>query len=227
MMLIKLIKNDLMFLVKYRIAFLYVVFTLLYLGILFAIPSTWRDTAGILMIFSDPAAMGLFFMGAIVLFEKSQRVLNTIAITPVNPYIYVLSKLFAIGIISLIVALILGFASGVIKNILFFTISIFLCSCLFSSLGLIISANATTLNDFILSAIPYQLIINIPAFAYILGLKYAWMLIHPGVAVIEIVQGGSFILIAFFSLILWTVAVTLFTCKFISKKLLHMGGIKL
>jgi fluoroquinolone transport system permease protein len=52
------------------------------------------------MIFSDPAAMGLYFMGAIVLFEKSERVLSAIAVSPVKPREYVLSKLCSIGIVS-------------------------------------------------------------------------------------------------------------------------------
>ncbi|MFR1297115.1 MAG: hypothetical protein ACLSBH_17740 [Coprobacillus cateniformis] len=52
--------------------------------VLVILPETWQETVASLMIYSDPAAMGLFFMGAIVLFEKSQRVLNSLAVSPIH-----------------------------------------------------------------------------------------------------------------------------------------------
>jgi fluoroquinolone transport system permease protein len=111
------------------------VFLLLYIGLIFALPVAWRKTAGILMIFTDPAAMGLYFMGAIVLFEKSERVLNSISISPVKPLEYMLSKLCSLAVISTVVA------------------------------------NISTLNEFIIATIPAELLINIPAIAYLFGYK--------------------------------------------------------
>jgi len=69
-----LLIGDIRFQFKYGFYFLYLIFTILYVGMLYALPAAWRERAAVLMIFTDPAAMGLYFMGAIVLFEKGERV---------------------------------------------------------------------------------------------------------------------------------------------------------
>ncbi|HHW47469.1 MAG TPA: hypothetical protein GXX14_02495 [Clostridiaceae bacterium] len=138
------------------------------------------------MIFSDPAAMGLYFMGAIILFEKNERVLDSIAVSPARTYEYTLSKLFSIGIISMAVGFAIGFFSDTINMTMHFIMGIFLCSCLFSAVGLVIAAKSISLNGFIISTVPVQLIINIPAVAWLFGLRPAWMLLHPGVCMIEL-----------------------------------------
>lgn len=69
----KLFLWDLRFQAKYGFYFLYTVLTVIYVTVLFALPESWQEKAAAILIFSDPAAMGLFFMGAIVLLEKSQN----------------------------------------------------------------------------------------------------------------------------------------------------------
>ena len=53
--------------------FIYFVLTVIYVFGITALPDNWKHNAAAIMIYSDPAAMGLFFMGAIVLLEKSQK----------------------------------------------------------------------------------------------------------------------------------------------------------
>ncbi len=115
------------------------------------------------MIFTDPAAMGLFFMGAIVLFEKSERVLNSIAVSPVKAWEYVLSKLVSIGIVSTLVGLVIGISAGIVQKPLLFISGVFLCSCLFSAVALTIARGISTLNQFMLATIPAEILIVLPA----------------------------------------------------------------
>lgn len=61
---------DIRFQAKYGFYFLYAVLTVIYLIVLLAVPENWREKTAAILIFSDPASMGLFFMGAIVLLEK-------------------------------------------------------------------------------------------------------------------------------------------------------------
>ena len=63
-----LIIGDVRFQFKYGFYLLYLFFSVLYISLVYIFPVSWRERAAILMIFSDPAAMGLYFMGAIVLF---------------------------------------------------------------------------------------------------------------------------------------------------------------
>lgn len=61
---------DMRFQAKHGFYFLYVVLTVIYAVALLAVPESWKEKTAIILIFSDPASMGLFFMGAIVLLEK-------------------------------------------------------------------------------------------------------------------------------------------------------------
>lgn len=222
-----LLRGDIRFQYKYGFYFLYLVFSILYISLLFAFPEAWREKAAILMIFTDPAAMGLYFMGAIVLFEKSERVLDSIAVSPARPYEYVLSKLFSIGVISEIVGFAIGFFSNAVYISLYFIMGIFLCSCLFSAVGLIIAAKSVSLNDFILSTIPAQLLINIPAIAWLFGWRPDRLLLHPGVCLMELCENGKYALTAFIVLALWTLLAAVTANRTVKGMFKAIGGIKL
>lgn len=223
----KLLLGDVRFQFKYGFYFIYLLFSVLYIGLLFAFPESWRGKAAILMIFSDPAAMGLYFMGAIVLFEKSERVLDSIAVSPVKPLEYVLSKLIAIGLISTAVGLAIGISAGIVTNPLFFIVGVFLCSCLFSSVGLIVACKIKTLNQFVLATIPAEILINVPAVIWLFWYKESWLLIHPGVGMIALCTGGGSPLPAMLFLLLWTALFVFIAVGAVEKMLKSVGGVKL
>jgi fluoroquinolone transport system permease protein len=222
-----LLAGDIRFQFKYGFYFLYLIFTVIYIGLLYALPVSWKEPAAVLMIFSDPAAMGLYFMGAIVLFEKGEGVLNSIAVSPVKPMEYVLSKLLSIALISTAVGLLIGFGGGVIANPLFFVPGVFLGSCLFSSIGLMVAANIASLNQFIVATIPAEIIVNLPAIAWLSGWKPGLLILHPGVCIIELCQNGEIALPALFILTFWTVLAALLSCRLTAKSLRSLGGVKL
>lgn len=223
-----LLIGDIRFQFKYGFYFLYLIFTILYISLLYALPVAWRERAAVLMIFTDPAAMGLYFMGAIVLFEKGERVLNSIAISPVRPMEYVVSKLISIALISTAAGLLIGFSGGgAVANPLFFVSGVFLGSCLFSAVGLMVAANAATLNRFIVATIPAELIINVPAIAWLFGWKPGGLILHPGVCIIELCQNGANALSAMFILAFWTLLSALLARHIVAKSLRSLGGVKL
>lgn len=222
-----LLTGDIRFQFKYGFYFLYLVFTVLYIGLLFALPAAWREKAAILMIFSDPAAMGLYFMGSIVLLEKSERVLNSLAVSPVQPGEYVAAKLFSISVISTAVGLVIGYSCGVVANPFFFAVGVFVGSGLFSAIGLILAANIASLNQFIIATIPAELLINLPAIAYLFGWRPKWLLLHPGVGIIELCRNGPDALFAAMILLLWTVGFAALAGRAVTKSFRELGGVKL
>ena len=111
MRLKKLFLLDMRFQAKYGFYFLYVVLTVIYIAVLFALPENWKEKTAAILIFSDPASMGLFFMGAIVLLEKSQHTTCALAVSPVYATEYVIAKVSSLSAISLVVAAILALAA--------------------------------------------------------------------------------------------------------------------
>ncbi|MCI1965192.1 MAG: ABC transporter permease [Oscillospiraceae bacterium] len=219
--------GDVRFQFKYGFYFIYLFFSILYIGLLFALPRMWREKAAVIMIFTDPSAMGLYFMGSMVLFEKSERVLNSIAVSPVKPWEYVISKLFSIGLISSVVSLAIGIPAGIVINPFFFIFGVFLCSCLFSAVGLMIACKITTLNQFILATIPAEILINVPALIWLFWYKKSWLLVHPGVCIMTLCSGEGAPLPALLVLFFWAVLFTVLACGTVKKMLRSVGGVKL
>ena len=131
MRLLCLIRGDVRFQWKYGFYFLYAVFAALYVMIILSVSQGVRGTVAAVLIFTDPAAMGLFFMGAMVLMEKGQRVNCAIAASPVNPGEYLLAKVLSLAAIGMLVALILALAAG-LPNLWLCMAGVLLCSVLCS-----------------------------------------------------------------------------------------------
>lgn len=158
----RLLGWDLRFQARYGFYLLYGFLTTFYTMILFAIPTTWKEKTAAILIFSDPAAMGLFFMGAIVLLEKSQKVTSYFAITPLKAWEYVWSKVFSLCAISLVVAAVLAFISGC-RHLLTLLVGTFLASVIFTLCGIIVATKISSLNQFILATVPIEILGFVPA----------------------------------------------------------------
>lgn len=222
-----LFRGDIAFQMKYGFYFVYTVFTLFYILLMFIFPESIREKAAAIMIYSDPAAMGLFFMGAIVLLEKSQRVLNSIAVSPVKVSEYILSKLISLGLISTLVGTIIAFCAKT-ENILSAAAGIFLGSVIFSLLGLLVAVKINSLNQFMVATIPFELLCFIPPVIYLFGYGRPYLLLHPGCIVIRMILGeGGFEPWLLAILAGWIVLIYLITYRCVKKMFLSVGGVKL
>lgn len=222
-----LICADVKFQWKYGFYTIYLILVIVYILILSMLKGVVKTDVGIIMIYSDPAAMGMFFMGAIVLLEKSQRVLDSIAISPVTPRDYIVSKIVSIGIIGTVVGVVLAIATGC-NNLPLVALGIFLASTFFTMFGLIVGGNVNSLNQYIIATIPFETIGFLPPIAYILGYQPSWMLLHPGCVCIRFIAGESdnwFLLI--WIVVAWILLCYKLTEHMISKMFAKVGGIKL
>ena len=225
--LLALLRGDVRFQFKYGIHGLYLLFSLLYIGILSALPQPWREKAAMVMIFTDPAAMGLFFMGAIVLFEKSERVLDSIAVSPVKAREYVLSKLFSIGLTSTAVGLAIGIAGQAVQRPFFFIAGVFHCSCLFSAIALILARRVVSINGFMLVTVPAEILIVLPALLWLFWGQQDWLLFHPGVSMMVLCLGRGPLWAALGILLGWTAVFSLLAFRTTGRMLKSVGGVRI
>ncbi len=181
---------DLRFQARYGFYFLYGFLTLLYAAVLISMPIAWRENAAAILIFSDPAAMGLFFMGAIVLLEKSQKVTSFFAITPLKAFEYVSSKVLSLCVISVIVAGILAFVSGSGEMASVFA-GTFLSSVMFTLFGVIVATKITSLNQFILATVPVEILGFVPGLLHLFGVTPKAFGIYPANACMNLIAGKS------------------------------------
>jgi fluoroquinolone transport system permease protein len=224
MSILPLVKGDFRLQYKYGFYVLYLFLCALYAGVLLLLPESIRGTAAIIMIFSDPAAMGLFFLGAMVLFEQSQQVVESLAVSPVTAKEYVLSKILSLSLVSTGAGLFIALFSGGGLNILSLLSGIFLGSLLFSAVGMILAARAATLNRFLLSTVPAEILIMLPAIAWLFGFRPGVLLLHPGVCVIALLEGADQRWTALFILLLWTAGFFLLAARAAGRMMNKKGG---
>lgn len=187
--------------------FLYALLTALYVAILLALPNSWVKNTAAILIFSDPAAMGLYFMGAIVLLEKSQHVPCAFAVSPVRPSEYVLSKVISLSAISLMVAAVLALTAGATDIPLLLAGTLLTCMA-FTLLGVIVAMKTTGLNQFILWTVPIEAVCFAPAILHLFGITPPEMRHHPVNACMDMVAGrapsalGAFVAIALVAILM-------------------------
>ncbi len=217
---------DMRFQARYGFYLLYAFLTIFYTAVLFALPITWRGKTAAMLIFSDPAAMGLFFMGAIVLLEKSQRVTAFFAITPLKAFEYVLSKVLSLNAIALVVAGVLAFVSGS-RHVILVLIGTFLSGAIFTLFGVLVATKITSLNQFILFTVPVEAAGFLPAILHLFGITPDYLKYYPANACMDLVSGRGVTFIG----LLFTVALIIFLFYFACREVLRMwqeqGGAKI
>lgn len=222
---IALTRGDIRFQWKYGFYLIYLVLVILYSALLSYLPKSFRTIMCDILVYSDPAAMGMFFMGAIVLLEKSQRVLNSIAVSPVTKEQYITGKLCSIGLISLIVGLVLLLQVRQ-DHIIMASFGIIMSSLCFTLCGIIVGTRISSLTGYICGTIPFEIIGFILPTAYRLGFgkENLLMLIHPGCAQMKLIMGDETnILYALISTVVWNTILFVIACKNVKRMFMGVG----
>lgn len=226
---LNVIKGDMKFQWKYGFYFLYAIMIIIYLVIFSFFRGEVKNTIVSVCVYSDPAAMGMFFMGALILLEKSQRITNSIAISPVTVEEYILGKIVSVGIISEIVGVIL-MLQGHTENYFLCAIGIFAGSVIFSLCGIIVGAKIESLNQYIIGTLPFEIIGFVPVILYRIG--FMWdnklMIIHPGCSVMRLIEGDTEMAVgAVASIVIWTILLFWIADISVRKMFRKSGGVKL
>ncbi len=217
---------DMRFQARYGFYLLYTFLTILYAAFIFALPVAAKEKAAPILIFSDPAAMGLFFMGAIVFLEKSQRVTAFMSITPVKACEYVASKVLSLSAISVVVAVILATASGS-RAVLPVAVGTLLGSAMFTLCGVIVATKIVSLNQFILATVPVEIIGFVPAvFSLFLDLGPIWRF-YPPVACMELISGKEPAAVGIVLTVLLISVLFFASCGSVKRMWQEQGGIKI
>lgn len=228
MKLLPLIRNDIEFQYRYGFYALYLFFTLIYITILYFVPQPWSHKASIMIIISDPLLIGLVFMGALVLFEKSERVLNSIAVSPISADQYLASKSISIGLIALVSSFLIAVSSGNIVSVALFVLGVGVGSLLFSFIGLIVSAGAQTLNGFIIRIVPVLIFATFPVLFYAMDIEHWSLELHPCTAIINLLNGTKGLVgVSIVVLIIWALATYLIARRQVAKMIRTPTGAKI
>ena len=168
--IINSVKADIKFQFKHGFYTVYIVLSIAYLIVLSFIPYSALKIVLPILIYTDPAGLGLFFIGGMVLLEKEQGVLALLYITPLKVYEYIMSKTLTLGMISALVGFVLSLVSyGLEANYILLFIGTFFVSIFYTLIGFIVASRSKSVNVYLVKMIPIMLLTILPCLSFILN----------------------------------------------------------
>ena len=156
---------------RYKIIHLSILSVVLYFVALKTIPFIDSEYFRTVYLFLDPALIGIMFVGALVLFEKTENTLQALTVTPMKMRNYFLAKIISLTLLSVVAAtLFLFLVHGLEFNYLYMFLGIILTSVFLILLGFILSSRCNSINQYLLNVGAFNLVLFIPPMLHLSGL---------------------------------------------------------
>ncbi len=168
MRLLAALRQDIRFQFRHGFYYVYAILTFLYVIILRFLPDTLVHPTLTIILFTDVCSLGFTFIGAIVLLERGQNLTESLFVTPLRLYEYLLSKIFSFLILSLtsVFFIMLGASIGGHDKIWFLFGTIF-SALIYTLFGLVFAARARHVNDYFVKSLGIGMVISLPILAYL------------------------------------------------------------
>lgn len=203
------LKNDIRFQVKYGFYFLYAFFSLVYMALLILTPPEYKNMVASLIILTDPAMLGVFFMGGLWLLEKGEGLHGFWSVSPLRPLEYVLSKAISLAALSTVSSvLIVSLAMGRSVRLGGLAGCVFAGAVVFNLIGLMTASFAHSVNHYMIIVILPSVVLAIPPVLTAFGVTHPVLELFPGTALWRMIAsamgmaGGAGVL-SWLNMILW------------------------
>jgi len=169
-----MLKWEFTLLSRYKIIHISILSMVLYFLTTQAIPDMDKPIFHSMLLFFDPAVIGIMFIGALVLFEKSERVLQALVITPMKVDEYILSKIISLTTLSLVSAIVftslLYVFSDIGFHLAYLVVGIILTSVMLILFGFILVSRVSSINEYLLAMFVSFLGLLFPPMLHLSGL---------------------------------------------------------
>lgn len=143
--------HDIKFQFRQGFYLVYGIVTLIYIILLNLLSHNIRATLGPIILLSDPSFLGFFFIGAILYYEKEQRVTSALFVTPVSYGEYLVGKILSLTLLSLLITVVITlFSFGIYINWIILIIGITLTASLFTTIGIGMSLKFTKVTTYLI-----------------------------------------------------------------------------
>ncbi len=186
-----LILHDIKFQFRHGFYMVYGIISVIYIVILKLLGEGVSNILSPIIIFSDPTFIGFLFVGAIIFFEREQRVVEALFVTPINKGAYILSKCISLTILSLfVITLITIFIHGFRVNWFYLYLGVILSSSFFIILGMILSYYLRKITIYIIFGGLLMGPFSMPIIYYLGFWNSPLFYIIPTTASIKLIAGG-------------------------------------
>lgn len=169
--LLAMLKWDAVLQSRYRIIHLSILSVVIYYILLAAVPEMNTDEFKMLYLFFDPTLIGIMFVGALVLFEKTENTLQALTITPLEVRTYFLSKIITLTTLATgTAALFLLLAHGPSFDVACLLAGIVLTSVFLVLVGFLIVARCRSVNEYLVMMMGAFLVLFLPPLLDVFGI---------------------------------------------------------
>jgi len=211
MRFLQALKQDIRYQFRNGFYYVYLFVSIIYIAILFKLPNEIQGIVTAMVIFSDPAMLGFFFIGAIILLEKEENIFEALFITPLRVKEFIGARIFSLTAISLLTSFLIAIVvRGFAFNYILLFISLCLTAIFFTLQGLTIAVVTKTVNEYLIYSIIYSFILVIPIFELLNIYKNILFYLWPTRASIVLILGAftsniglSELMFSIFVLVVW------------------------
>jgi len=218
--MVKLFRYDINVQLRSGFWTVYGIIGLIYILVLLNLPLNIRDDIAVFMIFSDTSVLGVIFVGALVLLEKQQGILQSLSVTPLNINSYFFSKVLTLTLLSAVISSSLWIIPlGSLHGYGLLISGVILSSMVHTLFGLGFAAGADSFNQFLARVILGSLLLTLPVIPMFLLPKTGWLIVLPMNATMDLflsIAKDSFSFIQLLDLtilIIWIFIMRLFSQK--------------
>ena len=135
-----------------------------------------------LIIFTDPAALGFFFLGALMMLEKSEGVRAALAATPVSGLDYLTGKMVTLVGLSLASCIVLLVFIHEVVSPFLLLVAVALTAVQYIGIGAPIALRFRTVNGYLIGSAGFLTPVIAPGFLALLDPFPLWLAIIPAVS---------------------------------------------
>lgn len=169
----------------------YFVVTAIYIIVLFNLPEKNRMLVSLILILTDTTMLGVLFIGALVLLEKQQAVIQSLFVTPLEPSRYIWSKTISLSLIAVTMSILIYLPAwhfNLYTLLLLATIAF--TAATFVMLGLGLAARVDTINKYFGVQMGVSMLLILPVIPYLLLDQHPLFLFLPYVASLDLMLGA-------------------------------------
>jgi fluoroquinolone transport system permease protein len=223
-----LLRNDITLQWRQGFWLVYFIFTAIYVTVLLSIPEKNRLLVSLILILTDTTMLGVIFIGALVLLEKQQAVIQSLFVTPLEPKSYIWSKTISLSLIAICMSILVylpAWKFNTYTPVLLASIAI--TAGTFVMLGLGLAARVETINQYFGLQMGISMLLILPVIPYMLLEQHPVFLFLPYVASLDLMLGARIplpawrILLDFSLLLLWSYVAYRYALRRVSRHLVY------
>jgi fluoroquinolone transport system permease protein len=185
--LLALVRHDMRLQARYGIYLAYGFVVAFYVTVLAGLGGHLPSWAIGVLLYSDPAAVGFFFLGALMMLEKGEGVRTALAIAPAGAADYLAGKAITLTGLSLLAALVIVVTVHPEANLGLLLVAQALTSLSFIGLGVPLALRFRTVNGYLVGAGAALTPFLLPAALALFEPMPVWALLWPPAAQLRLI----------------------------------------